>query len=186
MSDPLDGAPTAATSPVPPVTPPAAQPAVTPPVAVQPPFDPPVAAQTPVETPVAAQPPVAPPVAPPVFAAPVSSGYGAPAGYDPLTPPTKKTLSLIGMIAGIVGVLGAPVAFFPVIGSIMGLLFPIAAVVLGFLGKRKEGAPAKGLWITAIVTGFVGILIMVIALIGWIALFASGDFQNQLEQMPRS
>lgn len=179
MTDPFDGTrnagtPNAGTPPVPPVTPtPPAQQPVAPP-------------EFPVASPQLPQPPVAPPVAPPVtapsFAYPAASGYGAPDGA--VAAPSKKTLSLIGMIAGIVGIVGAPVAVFPIIGSVLGLFIPVAAVVLGFLGKSREGAAAKGLWLTAIITGLVGILIMVIGLIAWIAIIASGEFQNQLDQVP--
>ncbi len=64
--------------------------------------------------------------------------------------------SLISLIAGIVGVVGFFVVFIPFVGGIMQLIIPAAAVVLGFIGKRKEPA-AKGMWLTGIILGFVGI-----------------------------
>ncbi|MHC5797665.1 hypothetical protein ACVXZ4_16065 [Lacisediminihabitans sp. FW035] len=119
-------------------------------------------------------PPVAPPVAPPT--PPAGDGYTtAPPAYASagvIAP--KKTLSLIGMIAGIVGLLGFWIVFIPIIGSVLQLFIPGAALVLGILGRKREGVPAKGFWITAIITGIVGLVIAVIALIGWIALFAIG------------
>lgn len=96
-------------------------------------------------------PPPATPPTPPVTATPVVAG-----------PP--KVLSLIGMIAGIVGVV------FSLFGG-WGFVFSIAAVVLGFIGKSKEGAPAKGFWLTAIITGFAGIALSLIWLIVTIGFF---------------
>jgi len=76
------------------------------------------------------------------------------------------------MIAGIVGVLGFWIVFIPIIGSVLGLFIPGAALVLGILGRKREGVPAKGFWMTALITGIVGLVIAVIALIGWIAIIA--------------
>ena len=129
-----------------------------------------------------AVPPVPPPaesVTPPPSAPapPPAPGYTPPtAAYAPaggLVP--KRTLSLIGMIAGIVGLLGFWVVFIPIIGSVLQLFIPGAAVVLGVLGRKREGTPAKAFWMTAIITGIVGVVIAIIALIGWIALFAIGN-----------
>lgn len=130
------------------------------------------------------QPAYAPPAPEqPAYGAPAygTPGYAAPA-YSPATPGAPKTLSLISMIAGIVGILGSPVVFFPIIGGIMGLFIPAAAIVLGFLGKKREGVAAKGFWLTGIITGFVGVGIAVLSIVAWIALFAlsgaSGDFNS--------
>lgn len=96
------------------------------------------------------------------------------AGYTPPTPPApaapysgipvaapSKTLSLIGMIAGIVGV----VAF--------GWFVPasIAALILGMMGKKREGLSAKGFWLTAIITGWVGVGLTVLV-VGGVILIA--------------
>ena len=88
--------------------------------------------------------------------APGAAPYGQP--YAPVAS-APKTLSLIGMIAGIVGIV-----FFGWFG-----LASIAAVVLGFMGKKREPA-AKGFWLTALITGFVGIGILLI----WILLIGIG------------
>ena len=172
MSDPNNGPVNGPTDPVdPPSTPPPAAPAGAP------------------------APPTAPPMAPPVgsgYSQPGGSqpgGYGQPGGSQPggygqptyaqAGPPAAvKTLSLIGMIAGIVGLLGAAVVAIPIVGSILGLFIPAAAVVLGFLGKKREGAPAKAFWLTAIITGAVGIGIALIAIIGYILLFAFAGSNN--------
>jgi len=65
------------------------------------------------------------------------------------------------MIAGIVGLV------FSIFGG-FGFVFSIGAIVLGFLGKSKEGAPAKGFWLTSIITGFAGLALSLIWLIGTI------------------
>ena len=127
-----------------------------------PPVPPPAGSVTP--PPSAPAPPPAPGYTPPTTA------Y-APAGS--LAP--KKTLSLIGMIAGIVGLLGFWIVFIPIIGSVLQLFIPGAALVLGILGRKREGTPAKAFWITAIITGIVGLVIAFIALIGWIALIAMSN-----------
>lgn len=78
------------------------------------------------------------------------------AGYAPVVP---KTLSLISMIAGIVGCV-----FFGWFG-----LASIAALILGYMGKKREPL-AKGFWLTGIITGWVGIGFMILA-IGMLVLF---------------
>ncbi|WP_374947283.1 hypothetical protein [Agreia sp.] len=94
----------------------------------------------------------APPANPYAQAPNGAAPYGQP--YSPVAS-APKTLSLIGMIAGIVGIV---VSLF---GFGFGLVFSIGAVVLGFLGKKREPA-AKGFWLTAIITGFAGIALSII------------------------
>ena len=127
-----------------------------------------------------------PPVPPPAESVTPPRAAPAPPPAPGYTPPTtayapagglapKKTLSLIGMIAGIVGLLGFWIVFIPIIGSVLQLFIPGAALVLGILGRKREGTPAKAFWITAIITGIVGLVIAFIALIGWIALIAMSN-----------
>ena len=54
----------------------------------------------------------------------------------------------------------------------MQLIIPAAAVVLGFIGKKREPA-AKGMWLTGIILGFVGIAIAVLSIVFWSIAFAS-------------
>ena len=127
-------------------------------------------------------PPPVPPLTPPAPAAsvppppapPAAGGYTTPTPAYSATVATgpKRTLSLVGMVAGIVGLLGFWIVFIPIVGSILQLFIPGAAVVLGILGRKREGPPARGFWLTAIITGVIG---LVIALIGWIVLFAIGN-----------
>ncbi|RXZ69748.1 hypothetical protein ESP51_11575 [Agromyces albus] len=105
------------------------------------------------------------PPAAPAYGAPTQPGYAAPA-YG--TTPSKPTpvFSLISLIAGIIGLVGFFVVFIPFVGGIMQLFIPAAAVVLGFIGKRKEPA-AKGMWLTGIILGFVGVAIGLLSLLLW-------------------
>ena len=80
--------------------------------------------------------------------------------------------SLISLIAGIVGLVGFFVVFIPIVGGIMQLIIPAGAVVLGFIGKSKEPA-ARGMWLTGIILGFVGIAIALLSIILWSVAFAS-------------
>ena len=67
----------------------------------------------------------------------------------------SPVLSILSLVFGILGVLGALFLF----GT--GFLPAVAAIVLGFLGRRKEPA-AKGMWLTGIILGFVGVVISII------------------------
>lgn len=68
----------------------------------------------------------------------------------------SKTLSLTSMIAGIVGIV---LTIFYV-----GILFDIAAIVLGFLGRSREPS-AKGFWLTGLITGFAGLLFSILYIV---------------------
>ncbi|WP_210479713.1 hypothetical protein [Naasia sp. SYSU D00948] len=129
-------------------------------------------------------PPPVPPQEPSYSATPASStpSYGA----SPTSPytgggaPAQKpaVLSIISLVLGILGVVGFFVVFIPIVGSIMQLFIPAAAIVLGFLGKSREPWAPKGLWLTGIILGFVGLAIALISLIGWIILFATAGAYN--------
>lgn len=137
---------------------------------------PPSGAPLPPSAPPPPTPPVPPaPPAPPAYGAAPGQPYAAP--YQGAPARKSPVLSIISLIAGIVGVAGGFIVFIPIIGSIMQLFIPAAAVVLGFLGKSKE-PQAKGMWLTGIILGFVGLAIAIISLIGWIALFSSGTFNG--------
>jgi hypothetical protein len=89
-------------------------------------------------------------------------------------PAKSPVLSIISLITGILGVV---TGFFG-----WGLLFSIAAVVLGHLGKKKEPA-ARGFWLTGLITGYVGIAVNVVilglAILATFALIANPDLLNQ-------
>jgi succinate dehydrogenase/fumarate reductase cytochrome b subunit len=74
--------------------------------------------------------------------------------------PTKSPiLSILSLIFGILGVVLSLFLF----GT--GFLPGAAAVVLGFMGRRKE-PQAKGMWLTGLITGFVAVGIAIIVWIG--------------------
>ena len=109
--------------------------------------------------------PTAPPVAaPPVYgvATPQPPSYGQSPGTEPRM---SKTLSLISMITGIVGVV-----FFGFLA-----ISSIAAIVLGFLGRKRE-PEARAFWLTGLITGFVGLGIFIVG--GLFVLVASIAFMN--------
>ena len=73
--------------------------------------------------------------------------------------------------------MGFFVVFIPIVGGIMQLLIPAAAVVLGFLGRKKEPA-AKGMWLTGMILGFVGIAIGLLSIILWSVAFANAPYYS--------
>ncbi|MEZ5189514.1 MAG: hypothetical protein R2717_00560 [Schumannella sp.] len=112
-----------------------------------------------------------------------------PAPETPATPPAAASagpanpapvLSIISLVAGIIGVLGAGIVSIPIVGSILGLIIPAAAVVLGFLGKKREPFASKGLWMTGIILGFIGVGIALIALIVWIGVLAAAGVSSSV------
>ena len=103
---------------------------------------------------------------------PESNPYAAPTyGSSPSDAPKSPVLSIISLITGILGVV---TGFFG-----WGLLFSIAAVVLGHLGKKKEPA-ARGFWLTGLITGYAGIAVNVVvlglAILAAIALVSTGTY----------
>jgi hypothetical protein len=84
---------------------------------------------------------------------------------------TSPILSIIAMVAGILGLL---------IGFIgWGLLFAVGAVVLGHLGQRRE-REARGFWLTGLITGYIGIalnlIVIVIAILAFLAFTGGGQY----------
>jgi len=161
----------------------APQPTSPEPTAPEPAAPQPVAPEPLQETPVDA--PAAPPVGEPTnpYAAPANP-YAQPAGVSPepaayaaysAAPTASKTplLSILSLVAGGLSFLGGAIVFIPFVGSILALPFPIAAIILGFLGKKKEPNAAKGLWLTGIILGFVGVAVALIGLVLWIVVAAA-------------
>lgn len=106
-------------------------------------------------------------VTPPPPPAPEPTPYAAAAA--PARP--SPVLSIISLVAGILSFVGGLIVFIPIIGSILHLFLPLTAVILGFLGKKKEPT-AKGMWLTGIILGFIGLATAIISLIVWIGLIA--------------
>jgi hypothetical protein len=124
---------------------------------------------TPYVAPVAPEAPAAP-------AAPAANPYAAPAAAAAPAASTggkSPVLSIISLVAGIIGIVGFAIVFIPFIGGVLQLFIPAAAVVLGFLGKAKEPFAPKGLWLTGVILGFVGIGIALLSLLLWTLAFSS-------------
>lgn len=113
------------------------------------------------------QPPLPPPAPPPPPGFPPPAyGYLPPSGFPSAYPvkPKANGMALAAMILGILGLtVGLCLLFFPVM--------PILAVIFGHIGlaqTRKTGAPGRAYAITGLVTGYVGIALAVLWLIGTI------------------
>lgn len=127
--------------------------------------------------------PAVPDASPVYAAAPPADGSTAPAAFDSTTTPAKSTalLSILSLVAGGVSFLFGWLPYLiPFIGGVLGLVVPIAAVVLGFLGKKREPNAAKGLWLAGIVLGFVGIVVSLGALIFWIVLAIAAQSDSSI------
>lgn len=107
--------------------------------------------------------------------------YGQPAAYaqQPFGAPAKKSplLSIFSLVSSGLALLGSFVLFFPIIGGILGLFLPAAGIVLGFLGKKKE-PEAKGLWLTGLILGFIGLALAILSIVLWIVLFSLSNGFN--------
>ncbi len=126
-----------------------------------------------------AQPEPTPPTQP--EPTPPASGYTAQPAATPYqaggAPAKSPILSIIALIAGILGFLGSGLAFIPLVG-IIAWPVPIAAVILGFLGKKKEPQAAKGLWLTGLILGFVALAICILGLLVWVLAFATAPYSS--------
>lgn len=173
---------------VPPVPTPPSDAAAPPPVEAPPAAAAPAAAPPPPATPgyQAAPPPGAPPVPPPPAANPYSvpqpysvaqpgqPAYGQPAygqpGYG--QPAAPNGLSIASLILGIAGVVLALFYGF-------GFLPALAGVITGHLASKRQ-PQSKPLWVTGLITGYIGIAISVIwgiaivVFIGFMAAYPAG------------
>ena len=96
---------------------------------------------------------------PPAYGSPTA--YGQPA-YVPQPAGPAQGLSITSMVLGLVGLL---FSFFG-----WGFLIALAAVITGHLAQRRQPW-AKPMWLTGIITGYVGIGFSVLWLIILIAVF---------------
>lgn len=117
--------------------------------------------------------PTATPVAEPAFSPAPPYSPGATTGAK--TP----ILSILSLVAGILALLGVGIVAIPFVGSVLGLFFPAAAIILGILGKKREPNASKGLWLTGIILGAIALAIAIIAAILWgLAVAASGSYST--------
>lgn len=73
---------------------------------------------------------------------------GFPAAASPYASEGAKSslLSIVSLVAGIVGFAGGAISFIPSVGSALALPIPIAAIIFGFLGRRREPHAVRILW----------------------------------------
>jgi hypothetical protein len=63
-----------------------------------------------------------------------------------------RVISLVSFIAGLVGI---ALGLVPVLG----FLFPLAAIILGFIGRRRQLGAPRWMAIAGLVLGFVGFVL---------------------------
>ncbi|MCU1551182.1 MAG: hypothetical protein JWR36_1742 [Glaciihabitans sp.] len=95
--------------------------------------------------------PIAPEPTPPP-AAPAAPAYAPAPAAGP-----KQALSLTSFILGIAGLVFSWVPF-------LGFLASLAAIILGFIGRKKEPAAPKWMSLIGIILGFVAIVIGIIVI----------------------
>ena len=88
-------------------------------------------------------------------------------------PPTKNnTMALLGMIGGIIAdvALLASCCILPVVGHIFAIIFGIAALIFGFIGRKQikesdgeEGG--DGMALAALITGGIGVGLGLVGLV---------------------
>ena len=111
---------------------------------------------------------------PPAYGVPVPQPGGNPYASTAYGPPALKqpVLSILSLVTGIIAVLGSPIGFVPIIGGVMGLFIPIAAIVLGFLGRSKEPG-ARGYWLTGLITGWASLALALLSIVIWVLIIAT-------------
>lgn len=100
------------------------------------------------------------------------TSYSGSTGYDPYSPQPeeKKTLSIVSLVLGIVGLLFSCCCC-------LGVPFDIAAIVTGILAKKKN-IPGQGMALAGIILGAVGIVIYIITVIINFATGSGEAFSN--------
>lgn len=115
--------------------------------------------------------PTAPPSEPPGFAP-----HGAPYTYAPLqTIVSARQTNGIGIAAGVCGIIAVALCWIPFIDYIS-IVLGALAIIFGAIGIRtanRSGGAGKGMAVTGIVCGIVGLAIALIFLILIYALVAS-------------
>lgn len=141
LTPPTPGA--APSAPAVPPAPPYAAPAYQPPTYQAPAYPPPAYPGA------APQPGYAPPAG---YAAPPAPGYGAPYGYAPAR--KTNTLAIVSMIAAIVGFIWV----LPFVGSLAGAI--MGHLSLGQIKRTGEGG--RGMALTGVILGWIGVAIAVL------------------------
>ncbi|MDP9405806.1 MAG: DUF4190 domain-containing protein [Actinomycetota bacterium] len=95
--------------------------------------------------------------------------------------PANRGTNGVAIAALVLGLLSVPLALFAGIGGLLGLV----AIILGFVGvkKAKEMAGSgKGMAITGIVSGLLGLLLAILVVAGIAALFNNPQVQQELQR----
>ena len=70
----------------------------------------------------------------------------------------RRPVKVISILSVVGAVIGAVISF-----AGWGVLLPIAAIILGLVGRSREKAP-KRLWLTGVLLGLAGLIVSVISL----------------------
>ena len=108
-------------------------------------------------------PPTPPPAPEPV--GPPAPAYAAPAAYAAPVAGPKQTLSLTSFILGIAGMVFSWI-------PILGFLASLAAIIIGFIARKREPGAPKWMSLIGIILGFVAIVIGIIVIVLLIASIA--------------
>jgi hypothetical protein len=105
----------------------------------------------------------------PYGSAPQANPYGAPQGNPYANAPGSGKAPLLSILAMASGVIGLLIGI-----SGFGIIFAVAAVVLGHIGQRKE-PHGRGFWLAGLITGYLGIVFN-LAVIVFLFIFAGALF----------
>jgi hypothetical protein len=100
-----------------------------------------------------------------VYPPSAAGGTAYPAAAYGAVPAQPQGLAIASMICGIAGLV------------LLGFLSSLAAVITGHIAARKQPW-ARGMWITGLITGYIGLVVG--ALIGafWVIIIAIGIFES--------
>lgn len=108
------------------------------------------------------------------FPQPAAGGPAPGAGYPGYAPAPRapKGLAITALVLGIVAVAGAMIfGWIPFVGGVITIVVGIAALILGILAMQKR--QPKGMALTGLILGGVGVLVGAGIVIAWSMLFAS-------------
>lgn len=112
---------------------------------------------------------------------------GVPSYGYPSAPRQPKGLAITALILGIVAVVGGMIfGWIPFVGGVITILVGIAAVILGFIALNKK--QSKGMSLTGLILGGVGVLAGIGVVIAWSVFFANvsssiDDYSSSLDDL---
>lgn len=114
---------------------------------------------------------------------PQQPGYSPEPGYQG-RPGSGSGTNGVAIGALVLGLLSVPLGFF-----IVGALFGLVAIVLGIIGVNRArglGGTGKGMAITGIVSGALGVLIPILLAVGLVSFFGSEEGQQLIDEIEAS